>query len=115
MANCATCGVDILFGGVKADGLRFCGARCHDTFTKHVASVRQAEKYYRSQLGELRQRPTDPDLKTKTLEAGRLYAAATRQGKNVTIFDEVALSNDIQAACASDLLAFFGPLQSWEM
>jgi hypothetical protein len=31
---------------------------------------------------------------------GRQYSALTRQGKNVTIYDEMALMNDINAACA---------------
>ena len=97
MASCAQCGVDILFGGVRADSLRFCGHRCHDVYTEWKGALQS----YQDLLRQLRQSPTDPQLKQKTLEAGRNYSAWTRRGKGVTVFDELALSNDIAAACAA--------------
>ena len=50
----------------------------------------------------LRNNPTDPEMREKALSWGRRFAELTRQpvGSGVTVFDEVALSNDINAACA---------------
>jgi hypothetical protein len=48
----------------------------------------------------LKERPTDRDLRQRTLEWGRHYSNLTRQNQGVTVFDELALSNDINAACA---------------
>jgi hypothetical protein len=101
MANCAQCGVDILFGGVRDDGLRFCGRRCHDQYTEWITNLKAAHRAYQELLSRLRQSPTDPQLKQKTLEAGRSYASWSRRGRSATVFDEVALANDIQAACAA--------------
>jgi hypothetical protein len=61
------------------------------------------EKYFES-LEQLKADPTNADLKQNTLQLGREYSEASRQfegdGK-VTIFDEIALMNDINAACAA--------------
>ena len=56
------------------------------------------DNYYLS-LARLKENPTDPDLRQATLAFGRTYSNLTRNNKGVTIFDEVALSNDINAAC----------------
>jgi Tfp pilus assembly protein PilV len=72
-----------------------------DTKAKQLEEARQA---YQQSLGALKQRPTNPDLKQRTLALGRAYSNLTReqQGKGgVTLYDEVALSNDISAACAA--------------
>jgi len=53
----------------------------------------------------LKKYPTDPDAKQHALEVGRGYAAMTREQKNVTIFDEMALMNDINAATAGAVAA----------
>lgn len=97
MAQCAHCGTGIVFGGVQAGRLRFCRQACHDRFMR----LKQASDAYQRHLSELRANPSSPDLKTRTLAAGRAYAAVTREGKGATVFDEVALANDIQAACAA--------------
>lgn len=57
---------------------------------------------YQSALSRLKSSPTNADLKQETLRNGRAYAALTREqsGSGVTIFDEIALSNDISAATA---------------
>ena len=60
----------------------------------------QAEKEYRESLAKLKANPTNADLKQKTLEFGRKYSNLTREKKGVTIYDEIALMNDINAACA---------------
>jgi hypothetical protein len=62
-----------------------------------LAAARAA--YYNS-LNELKASPTNADLRQMTLQYGRAYSNLTRNKKGVTIFDEVALSNDISAACA---------------
>ena len=69
---------------------------------KYRASLSEAEGNYRRMLEILRSNPTDPETREKALSWGRHFAALTRQavGSSVTIYDEVALSNDINAACA---------------
>ncbi len=100
MANCAQCNNDIIFGGVKAEGLRFCRQSCHDQFMQHRARVQRTSEAYQAALAQLRRNPADSTLKEKALTAGRAHASATRQGGGVTVFDEVALANDIRAASA---------------
>ena len=59
---------------------------------------------YFDSLVALKSNPNDPELKQQTLAKGRDYSALTRelygQNKTVTVFDEIALMNDINAACA---------------
>ena len=62
--------------------------------------LRDALAAYQSSLARLKETPNDADLKQRTLALGRTYANLTRNRKGVTIFDEVALANDIDAACA---------------
>ncbi len=67
-------------------------------------SVLAAEQRYQEALLKLRGSPTDAELKTETLRLGRAYAELAREmhkgDKSVTVFDEVALGNDISAATA---------------
>jgi hypothetical protein len=56
-------------------------------------------KYQRS-LGILKDRPNDAGLRQETLALGRHYSNLMRDKKGHTTFDEVALMNDINAACA---------------
>src|SRR5262245_3237330 len=60
---------------------------------------------YQSELAKLKANPTDPNIKQRALQLGRTYANHTRQQKGVTVFDEVALSNDISAATAAATVA----------
>ena len=90
----------ILFGGTRRDGLVFCNSACESKYTISI-NLPKAHKTYRGALAELRTAPTDPGVKEKALMAGREYASWTREGSGVTVFDEVALTNDIQAACAA--------------
>jgi hypothetical protein len=64
---------------------------------KVLAAARDA---YHNSLIKLKANPTNADLRQTTLRLGRTYSNLTRNKKGVTIFDEVALSNDISAACA---------------
>jgi hypothetical protein len=102
MATCSNCQADIVFGGVSVGKLAFCSSRCRKQYDEYVAELQQAEAAYQSALARLRETPTNPEIKQETLAAGRNYAALTRRGlrSSITVFDEVALSNDIQAACA---------------
>jgi hypothetical protein len=62
--------------------------------------LREAHANYQQSLGLLRQQPNDPEFRRRALEWGRYYSNLTRNNKGVTIYDEVALANDINAACA---------------
>ena len=65
---------------------------------KRLAAAKLA---YENSLAELRNLPTSPELRIQTLELGRIYSNLTRGQQGVAIFDEIALKNDIDAACAS--------------
>lgn len=71
--------------------------------------LREAEAAYRSSLAKLKKQPTNPDLRQTTLALGRAYSNLTRDSKGVTLFDEVALSNDINAACAAAMAPQIAP------
>jgi len=55
---------------------------------------------YRASLEKLKHDPNNPNLRQATLALGRIYSEAMRDSKGRTIFDEIALKNDIDAACA---------------
>lgn len=63
-------------------------------------TLEKAKRAYQNSLTELKANPTNPDLRQVTLRLGRAYSNLTRNKKGVTVFDEVALMNDINAACA---------------
>lgn len=65
--------------------------------------IAEAEEIYNEWLQELRAFPTDSAVRIQTLEAGREYARALRESGNETIFDEVALLNDINAIAGSSV------------
>ena len=60
----------------------------------------RARKAYDNSLETLRHDPNNPELRADTLRLGRAYSNLTRNDKGVTLFDEFALMNDINAACA---------------
>jgi Short C-terminal domain len=64
-------------------------------------ALEAAKKAYLESLSQLKRTPTNADLKQHTLALGRTYSSLTRDKKGNTIFDEVALMNDINAACAA--------------
>lgn len=65
--------------------------------TKRLTQARDA---YFDALRKLKANPTNADMRERTLHLGRTYSNLTRNSRGVTIYDEVALSNDINAACA---------------
>jgi uncharacterized protein YxeA len=64
-------------------------------------ALAKAKKDYQDSLVHLSKDPANAGLKTNTLALGRFYANLTRDKKGVAMFDEVALMNDINAACAA--------------
>ncbi len=64
-------------------------------------ALERAKKAYLEALAQLKGSPTNADLKQHTLALGRAYSHLTRDKKGVSLFDEVALMNDINAACAA--------------
>jgi hypothetical protein len=64
------------------------------------ATAKRAYDDYQAALIRLKADPTNADHKQYALQAGRSYSAWTREQKAVTIFDEMALANDIAAATA---------------
>lgn len=63
--------------------------------------IEAAKANYLQALAKLKKAPTDADIKQQTLALGRIYSNLTRDKKGNTVFDEVALMNDINAACAA--------------
>ena len=59
--------------------------------------IEQAKKKYQTDLNLLRKTPTDASQRQKTLMSGREYARLLREDKKETIFDEIALMNDLNA------------------
>jgi hypothetical protein len=78
-------------------------------------AMEQAYQAYQSALARLKKYPTDPDAKRHALDVGRGYANMTREQKGVTIFDEMALMNDISAATAGASSVAARPATSVEM
>lgn len=56
----------------------------------------EAQRAYEDALLNLKQHPNNPDFREMTLRLGRIYSSLA----NRSIFDEMALMNDINAACA---------------
>lgn len=67
---------------------------------RQAAVLAGARDAYQNSLIKLKTNPTSADLRQKTLNLGRTYSNLTRNKSGVTVFDEVALMNDINAACA---------------
>ncbi|QVW21925.1 hypothetical protein KJF94_18785 [Pseudomonas hormoni] len=64
---------------------------------------KEALQAYLNSLANLKSDPRNPDLRQHTLALGRIYSNLMRDNKGQTVFDEVALMNDINAACAGAL------------
>lgn len=60
-----------------------------------------ARRQYQDSLAHLKTDPGNADLRQQTLALGRVYSNLLRDKKGNTLFDEVALMNDINAACAA--------------
>jgi hypothetical protein len=62
---------------------------------------KKAKDAYQVSLSQLKKDPANSNLRQKTLSLGRTYSNLMRDKKGITIFDEMALMNDINAACAA--------------
>jgi hypothetical protein len=67
---------------------------------EQIRQLNAARYAYFDALKRLKANPTSADLRESTLQLGRTYSNLTRNKSGVTVYDEVALSNDINAACA---------------
>ncbi|HKP45447.1 MAG TPA: SHOCT domain-containing protein [Pyrinomonadaceae bacterium] len=79
---------------------------------KKQKAILEAHRAYQDSLSRLKSDPANPNLRQQTLQLGRVYSNLTRNRRGVTVFDEVALMNDINAACAGASSAQTGPLNS---
>jgi hypothetical protein len=68
-----------------------------------------ARNAYQGALAELKTSPANPTLRQTALEAGRRYASVTRENRGATVFDEVALKNDLDAVTAGAVAAPSAP------
>jgi hypothetical protein len=59
--------------------------------------IADAGKKYQASLNDLRQNPSDSRYREAALVTGREFARLAREGGQETLFDEVALMNDINA------------------
>jgi hypothetical protein len=105
VANCAYCGEDIIFGGVRVGKLRYCRRVCLEKAEEAALNIGQSRHFYEKCLAQLRQNPTDPHGRQEALEAGRTYAAYKRhrEGGRLTLYDETSIANEIEAASAAAL------------
>jgi len=71
--------------------------------TKKLEAIRDAGNAYYSALEQLKHDSTNANLRQHVLGLGRRYSNLTRDKKGVTIYDEMALMNDINAACAGTM------------
>jgi hypothetical protein len=94
------CGGVILFIAIIAITANSGAKKQAQALAQAKQAIAQAKESYQSSLIKLKANPTSADLRQMTLERGRAYSNLTRDKKGVTIFDEVALMNDINAACA---------------
>jgi len=77
-----------------------------NTNNRNKETIRSRETarsaYYRS-LDRLKRDPANPSIKMETIRLGRRYSSVMRDSAGRTIFDEVAIANDINAACTMAL------------
>jgi hypothetical protein len=64
---------------------------------------KKAFEEYQKGLSRLRENPTNPEIRQEALRLGRVYSHLMRDAKGTTTFDEVAVKNDIDAACAGSV------------
>lgn len=60
----------------------------------------KAKAKYQLALAELRKEPNNPILRQRALELGRQYSNLCRNRTGVTIYDEAAIKNDLDAVTA---------------
>src|SRR5262245_22405303 len=60
----------------------------------------EALEEYQTSLRHLKANPTNPGLRERALKFGRAYANLTRDKNGEPTFDETALQDEVNAACA---------------
>jgi len=65
------------------------------------AKLREGKDDYDASMKVLKRDPTNPDKREHALQWGRYYASLCRESGNATLFDELALKNDLDAATAA--------------
>lgn len=73
--------------------------------SRAIEAQAEAKAAYEKSLIKLKSNPASADTRQRTLHLGRAYSSLTRSSQGVTVFDEVALMNDINAACGGVALA----------
>lgn len=67
----------------------------------HKNAVQASHSRYYKSLEDLKSNPGDSNLREKTLRLGRIYAGLFNGNNLVTVYDETAIKNDIDTACAA--------------
>jgi hypothetical protein len=75
-------------------------------YKRHLAdearrTYEAAKVAYQRSLGDLKSDPTNTQLREQTLRLGRHYSNLGRNSQGETVFDEMAIMNDIGAAVGS--------------
>jgi len=73
-------------------------------------ALAEAHTAYQDALKALKANPTGSDLRQRALTLGRAYANLTRDKKGVTVYDEMAVMNDLSAATAGATTAVTPPV-----
>ncbi len=60
----------------------------------------KAKRRYDKSLQRLQQAPNNPGRRVETLQLGREYARLAKDSKGRSTFNEMAIANDLSAACA---------------
>lgn len=84
-------------------GIVIIAANIHEDSKKK--ELEHARRAYTSSLEQLKREPANATLRQRTLELGRVYSNLTRDKEGVTLFDEMAIKNDLDAACAGAVVA----------
>ncbi len=75
-------------------------AEVQEAAAQKSMEVDYARRQYRQTLEKLKLHPSDPEVKQEALKYGRKYSYLTRDKQGITLFDEMMLMNDINAATA---------------
>ncbi|MDQ3634388.1 MAG: SHOCT domain-containing protein [Acidobacteriota bacterium] len=75
-----------------------------DKIKNRKETLVKAQKAYKTELSKLKSNSNNADLKENVLRLGREYSGYTRKFQGIdgiSVVDEVAIMNDINAACAN--------------
>lgn len=72
--------------------------------SRRQRTMDEARAAYRAALAELQARPGDEGRRQRALETGRAYARVAREQQAPMIFDEAALTRDLDAVLAGGVV-----------